>query len=329
VTDPAPRLVTLDSVPAAWRQAVVAIGNFDGVHRGHQTVLAAARAQADHIGTRAIILTLEPHPRAFFSGRTLFRLTPAPLKAAAAAGYDMDGTVVLPFDRALADLSAHDFVRQILIDRLGIRHAVTGFDFQFGHKRQGTPDLLHDEGAVNGFGVTVCGALSDRDGPISSTRIRAALARGEVATANELLGWSWSVEGRVVGGERRGRELGYPTANMALDPATELAHGIYAVRFVRRDGSVHGGVASFGRRPTFDNGKPLLETFVFDFTGDLYGETALVSLVAHIRPELRFDTVEHLVARMEQDSLEARAILERTPVTEIDRRIHAEWAALG
>ena len=146
---------------------------------------------------------------------------------------------------------------------------------------------------------------------------------------NALLGWRYAVAGTVIHGDARGRELGYPTANMELDPAATLAHGIYAVRFLRADGRLHDGVASYGRRPTFGEGRPLLETFVFDFSGDLYGETALVSLVGHIRPELRFDSVAALVARMDQDSLDARALLERHPPGELDRRLYSVWPSVG
>jgi riboflavin kinase/FMN adenylyltransferase len=325
---PAARLVSLDEVPETWRGAVVAIGNFDGMHRGHQAVLAAARAEAEHRAVAAIVLTLEPHPRAFFSGRPLFRLTPAPLKAAAAAALGLDGMLVLPFDRALADKSAEDFVREVLVENLAIGAAVTGYDFHFGKARRGTPAFLQGQGVLNGFAVTVVDALVDGEEAVSSTRIRAALAAGDVAAANALLGWSWSVAATVRHGDARGRDIGYPTANMALDPATELAHGIYAVRYVRPDGSVHDGVASYGRRPTFDNGAALLETFLFDFSGDLYGEAGLVSLFGFLRPEARFDSVEALVAQMQRDSIDARALLERHPPSAFDRRLYQAWAGL-
>jgi len=320
-----PRIARLDALPEEWRGAVIAIGNFDGVHRGHQAVLEAARAEAEHRGTPAIMLTLEPHPRAFFSGRPLFRLSPAPLKAALAAALGFDGTLVLDFDQALAGMSAEDFVTEILMKRLGIRAAVTGYDFQFGKARRGTPDFLVSQGVLHGFAVTVVEALVEGEEAVSSTRIRAALAGGEVAVANALLGWRFAVAGEIVRGDARGRDLGFPTANMALDPATELAHGIYAVRFLRRDGSLHDGVANYGRRPTFGGGDTLLETFVFDFSGDLYGEEALVALYGFIRKEERFSSVEKLVARMDQDAIDARLILERTPPGDLDRRIAGVW----
>ena len=321
----AARIASLDDMPAEWRGGVVAIGNFDGVHRGHKTVLDAARAEAEERGVACLMLTLEPHPRAFFSGRPLFRLTPAPLKAALAAALGLDGTLVLPFDRALAEKSAEDFVREVLVEKLAISAAMTGFDFQFGKARRGTPEFLRQQGRLHGFAVTIVPALEETGEAVSSTRIRAALAEGDVSTANDLLGWHFSVAGTVISGDKRGRQLGYPTANMRLDPAAELAHGIYAVRYLRPDGSLHDGVASYGRRPTFDDGAPIFETFLFDFSGDLYGETALVSLYGFIRPEKHFESVPALVARMEQDSIDARAMLERAAPGEVDRRLLRTW----
>jgi riboflavin kinase/FMN adenylyltransferase len=325
---PSPRLATPADIPPEWRGAVVAIGNFDGVHRGHQSVLRAARDEADRRGVACLMLTLEPHPRAFFSGKSLFRLTPAPLKAAAATAVGLDGTLVIPFDRARADQSAEDFVAEMLVGNLAIAAAVTGQDFHFGHARRGTPAFLRSEGERHGFAVALCDALMDGGEVISSTRIRAALSAGEMETANRLLGWRFAVAGEVAHGDARGRELGYPTANMTLDPVAALAHGIYAVRYVRPDGGVHDGVASYGRRPTFGDGKPIFETFLFDFSGDLYGENALVALYGRIRAEKRFDSAAALVVQMEQDSIDARALLERHAPSDFDRRIYEGWTML-
>jgi riboflavin kinase/FMN adenylyltransferase len=298
------------------------------VHRGHQAVLLAARAEAKHRGVACFMLTFEPHPRAFFSGRPLFRLTPAPLKAALAGALGLDGVLVLSFERELSEQSAEEFVRGILVERLAIGAAVTGYDFHFGKARRGTPRFLAEDGVRHGFAVTIVDALSDAGEAVSSTRIRAALAGGDVDLAAQLLGWRFAVAGEIVRGDARGRELGYPTANMRLDPATELRHGIYAVRFVRADGSISEGVASYGSRPTFGGGEPVLETFLFDFSGDLYGETALVSFYGFIREEQRFASATELVARMEADSIDARAILERMPVGDFDRKLFAAWANL-
>jgi riboflavin kinase / FMN adenylyltransferase len=173
--------------------------------------------------------------------------------------------------------------------------------------------------------VTIVDALREDGEAVSATRIRAALGVGDADTAAKLLGWHFAVAGKVVHGDKRGRTLGYPTANMTLDPASELAQGIYAVRFLRKDGSLLDGVASYGRRPTFGGGAPVLETFVFDFSGDLYDEEALVAFYGFIRPELKFDSVEALVTRMDQDSIDARALLERKPPGELDRGLHREW----
>ena len=322
------RLAPVGSVPAEWRGAVVAIGNFDGVHLGHQAVLRAAREEAARRRVAAIMLTLEPHPREFFTGRPLFRLTPAPLKAAAAAAVGLDGVVVLPFNGALAEQSAEQFVRDLLAGQLRISAAVTGYDFHFGKDRRGTPAFLREQGSEHGFAVQVVEPFVDGDLPVSSTRIRAALAQGDVALAIALLGRQFAVASPVIHGEARGRELGYPTANMALDPACDLRHGIYAVRFLRTDGTLKEGVASVGRRPTFDNGAALLETSLFDFSGDLYGETALVSFAGFIRPEERFSSVTELVAHMDRDALVSRTLLQQAPPGGTDRQFWDAWAKL-
>lgn len=322
-------IARFDAVPAAWRGAVVAIGNFDGVHSGHQAVLKAAEAEAEHLGVRCIVLTFEPHPRTFFApAKPVFRLTPANIKAALISALGFDGTLVMIFDSDVAGMEAEEFVTKILLEKLAVRHAVTGYDFHFGHNRRGTPKFLQESGLMHGFGVTVVAEHGDEGGAVSSSRIRQALGEGDIVHANSLLGWSWSVSGDIVHGDKRGRDLGYPTANMALSPDTALRHGIYAVRFVRASGEVHDGVANFGRRPTFDNGRPLLETFVFDFNGDLYGETALVSLIGWIRPEQAFASPEALVAQMDRDSAAARALLAETPPTPLDRKLVEIWPSV-
>ncbi len=323
-------LASLETMPPGWRNAVVAIGNFDGVHTGHQAVLAAARAEAARIGAPLIMMTFEPHPRTFFAPQApIFRLTDANVKTAIACAAGVDGVLVLPFDGELSAMSAEDFVRGILLEQLAIRHAVTGYDFHFGHKRLGTPDFLKRAGAQHGFGVTIVAEHGDEGGAVSSSRIRGALADGAVGEAREMLGWTWSVAGEIRHGEKRGRALGFPTANMILDPACNLRHGIYAVHLTRRDGSVQDGVASFGRRPTFDNGPPLLETYLFDFSGDLYGQTVLVSLAGWIRPELKFDDVEALIAQMTRDSAEARACLCGEQTAPLDNDVPRVWLQLA
>ncbi len=319
MTDPSkptpPFVVIRDPAAEAGRLrgAVVAIGNFDGVHRGHRAVIAAAMARAQALGRPAAALTFEPHPRSFFRPlEPLFRLTDERAKLRLFAATGLAGAIVLKFDAALAEPAPEDFVNDILLHRLGIAGAAVGFDFRFGHNRTGTPDLLAAEGARRAFAVEIVPAVETGGRRISSGRIRELLAAGRIAEANELLGYPWFVSGEVVHGDKRGRELGYPTANLRLDPACGLRHGIYAVR-VGLGSRRYDGVASFGRRPMFDVGTVLLEVFLFDFSGDLYGEAIDVAFIDWIRPELDFARIEDLVRRMDEDSRLARIALARAP----------------
>ncbi|UVK37527.1 bifunctional riboflavin kinase/FAD synthetase [Mesorhizobium sp. AR10] len=310
-------------LPACLRGGVVAIGNFDGLHRGHQAVLERALAEAGRRGAPALVLTFEPHPRKVFRPDTpLFVLTPPPMKARLLSHLGFAALVEQPFTRDFASLSAEAFVTDVLEKNLGITHAVTGFDFHFGKDRQGGPAFLMAAGERHGFGVTLVDAFRDEGAEVvSSSRIRALLGEGEVAEAAGLLGYRFTVEGEVIGGQQLGRTLGFPTANMRLSPEATLKEGIYAVRFRRADGKLHDGVASFGRRPTIDdNGAPLLETFVFDFSGDLYGEICAVSFFGFLRSEVKFDGLDALVAQMRRDEAEARALLAGvSPLSKLDR----------
>ncbi len=312
-------------LPAHLRGGVVAIGNFDGVHRGHQAVLERALAEARRRGVPALVLSFEPHPRKVFRpDMPLFVLTPPPMKARLLSHLGFAALVEQPFTRAFAALSAEAFVTDVLETNLGITHAVTGFDFHFGKDRQGGPAFLMAAGERHGFGVTLVDAFRDEGAEVvSSSRIRALLGEGEVTEAAGLLGYRFTVESEVIGGQQLGRTLGYPTANMRLSPEADLKEGIYAVRFRRADGTLHDGVASFGRRPTVDdNGAPLLETFVFDFSGDLYGEICEVSFFGFLRPEWKFDGLDALVAQIKRDEAEARALLEGvSPLSELDSAI--------
>ena len=304
-----------DSTPAADipRGAVIALGNFDGVHRGHRAVIAAAMRMAKARGTQALAMTFEPHPRDFFSGGTAqFRLTDEVDKLRLLAGTGLDGAVVMTFNHARASTAAQDFIHHDLVERLGICGIAVGYDFHFGKGRSGSPTLLQAEGPKLGIDVHVEPHFDVEGRAVSSTAIREALSRGEIDTANAMLGYPWFVTGEVVHGEKRGRDLGFPTANMRLDPNCALRHGIYAVR-VGRGSARLDGVASFGRRPTFDNGAPLLETFVFDFTGDLYGAVLDVAFIAYIRDELKFDGVDALIRQMDDDAAKARAALTAAP----------------
>jgi len=304
--------VVRDFAPGeALRGASVAIGNFDGVHRGHKAVIAAALARGRALGKPSAALTFEPHPRAFFNpDEPLFRLTPesAKLRLLAAAG--LDGAIVLTFNAELAKLSAQDFVERILVDRFAISSAAIGFNFHFGANRTGSPEFLQAQGRQHGFVVDVVPPLLDGGRPVSSGPIRAALAAGRVDDAAEFLGYPWFVSGTVIHGDKRGRELGFPTANLLLDPACALRHGIYAVRGAIGERR-YDGVASFGRRPMFDSGAVLLETFLFDFSGDLYGAEIDVAFFAWLRDEAVFASAKELVRQMEEDSRLARAALAR------------------
>jgi riboflavin kinase/FMN adenylyltransferase len=312
-------------LPAHLRGGVVAIGNFDGVHRGHQAVLGRALDEARRLGVPALALTFEPHPRKVFQpDEPLFVLTPPSMKARLLALLGFDGMVEQKFTREFAAQSAEAFVTEVLEHCLGVSHAVTGFDFHFGKDRQGGPAFLMAAGERHGFGVTLVDAFRDEGAEVvSSSRIRALLEEGDVAQAAGLLGYRFTVEAEVVGGQQLGRTLGFPTANMTLPAGAALRHGIYAVRFRRADGTLHDGVASFGRRPTVDdNGAPLLETFVFDFSGDLYGEICSVSFFGWLRGEEKFDGLEPLVAQMKRDEEEARALLAGVrPLSELDGNV--------
>jgi riboflavin kinase / FMN adenylyltransferase len=299
------------------RGAVVAMGNFDGVHLGHRAVIAAALEMGRTHGKPALALTFEPHPRSFFSPNTpQFRLTDETAKLRLLAGTGLAGAVVMTFDKLRAGTTAQDFIYHELIGRLGISGIAVGYDFHFGKGRVGSPSLLVSEAPRLGIEVDVQPHVDIEERPVSSSAIRMALAEGQIADATAMLGSPWFVSGEVIHGEKRGRDLGYPTANIRLDKNCGLKHGIYAVRVGRGQGKDQeriDGVASFGRRPTFDNGAPLLEIFLFDFDGDLYGQTLDVAFIGFIREEAKFDHVEALVAQMDDDSARARAALAAAP----------------
>jgi riboflavin kinase / FMN adenylyltransferase len=308
-----------DSTPAADipRGAVVAMGNFDGVHLGHRAVIAAALQMGKAHGRPALALTFEPHPRRFFSPTApQFRLSDETAKLRLLAGTGLAGAVIMTFDKRRAGTSAQDFIKHDLIERLGISGIAVGYDFHFGKGRVGSPSLLVAEGPRFGIEVDVQPHVDIDERPVSSSAIRDALAEGHIEDATAMLGGPWFVSGEVIHGEKRGRDLGYPTANIRLDNNCALRHGIYAVRVGRSHGKDQerlDGVASFGRRPTFDNGAPLLEIFLFDFKGDLYGAVLDVAFIGFIREELKFERVDALVKQMDDDSARARAQLAAAP----------------
>src|SRR6202045_3203463 len=307
--------VIRDTTPAAAipKGAVVAMGNFDGVHLGHRAVIAAALQMGRAHGKPALAVTFEPHPRSYFSPNTpQFRLTDEAGKLRLLAGTGLAGAVVMTFDKVRAETSAQDFIYHDLIGRLGVSGIAVGYDFHFGKGRVGSPSLRVGEAPRLGIEVDVQPHVDIAERPVSSSVIRMALAEGQIEDATAMLGGPWFINGEVIHGEKRGRDLGYPTANIRLGKNCGLKHGIYAVR-VGLGEQRFDGVASFGRRPTFDNGAPLLEVFLFDFKGDLYGRRLDVAFIAFLREELKFDGLDALVRQMDDDSIQARARLAATP----------------
>jgi riboflavin kinase/FMN adenylyltransferase len=268
-------------------------------------------------GTPAFAVTFEPHPRSFFSPNSpQFRLSDETNKLRLLAGTGLAGAVVMTFDKARAGTTAQDFIHHDLVARLGISGIAVGYDFHFGKGRVGSPSLLVSEAPRFGIEVDVQAHVDIAERPVSSSAIRMALAEGQIDDATAMLGGPWFVTGEVIHGEKRGRDLGYPTANIRLDKNCSLKHGIYAVRVGRgqgKDQERFDAVASFGRRPTFDNGAPLLEVFLFGFQGDLYGAALDVAFIGFIRDELKFDSVDALIRQMNDDSARARAQLAAAP----------------
>ncbi|MGH6840187.1 MAG: bifunctional riboflavin kinase/FAD synthetase [Methylocella sp.] len=299
--------------PPGLAGAVVTIGNFDGVHRGHLAVIARARTLAQELNCPCAVLTFEPHPADFFKGpNTIFRLTPRDAKARALEGLGIDGMIVFTFDKVLASLPAEAFIVEVLIRRLKVRAVVAGYDFHFGAGRSGSPALLKEAGSRLGFAVEIVervpAATADIDEAASSTAARAALEAGDVENAAQRLGHPFAIMGKVIHGQELGRTLGFPTANLLPDPSCRLRHGVYAVRVVAGT-KIYDGVASYGRRPTFGGGQALLEAFLFDFSGDLYAETIEVLFIGWIRAEAKFDSAAALLAEMQRDETRAREIL--------------------
>ncbi len=305
-----------DGLPPEARGAVVAIGNFDGVHLGHRALLAEGLRLAEGLDAPLGILTFEPHPRSVFRPQDPpFRLTPLRAKTHALEALGVAHLYVLHFDTAFAAETAEAFVRKILVEGLAARHVVVGQDFRFGHKRLGDAALLEALGRDFGFGVSALAPIAAEDGVIfSSSTIRRCLRDGQPAEAARLLGRPWQIEGRVEQGDERGRALGFPTANLGIDDYLVPALGVYAVRVMideAEDGAWQTGVANLGRRPTVDGSRILLEVHLFDFAGDLYGRHLRVQLIDFLRREKKFDGLEGLRAQIAEDCRQARAILAR------------------
>lgn len=300
-------------VPDRLKGAVLAIGNFDGLHRGHRAVIAAALRLAAPTDASVLAVTFEPSPRRFFKPDVpQFHITEEREKLRLMAATDLDGAVVMTFNAARAATAAADFINHDLIGRFSPSGIVAGFDFHFGKGRQGTPDFLISEGARLGVPVEIVQRFDWQGGRVSSGNIRDALIAGDLKAANTMLGYPFFATGAVIHGDKRGRELNYPTANIRLDPGCGLKHGIYAVRACVDDRLVEG-VASFGRHPMFDNGAALLEVHLFDFKGDLYGKVLDVAFIARIRDEATFDSLDALIRQMDDDSAKARAALRANP----------------
>lgn len=297
------------SVPSQLRGATIAIGNFDGVHRGHQFVLDAVRKLSDQGGCLAGVMIFDPHPRLFFQkNQTLFHLTDLNQKVELFKKNGMDLAVVLPFDLALSGLSAEQFVRDVLIEGLGIKGVVIGYDFHFGAKRLGTPEIMKQLGEELGLKVLIIDPVGVGGEVYSSSLIRDRLREGDVRGAGEALGYRWRVRGIVEQGDGRGHVLGYPTANIRLDAGQKLKQGIYAV-FVYIKGNKYAGASYLGRRPTFGEGELKLETYVFEFEGDLYNNLIEIEFIEFLREDQSFEDVQSLKVQMEADCLRARQIL--------------------
>lgn len=301
-----------DLAPAD-RGASVAMGNFDGVHLGHQAVIAQAAAAGGPLGAPLGIVTFEPHPRQHFApSAPPFRLMNAEARANRLEKLGVGQLYELPFDSRLAGMDAEAFVAEVLVAGLGVAHVTVGADFCFGKGRKGTTETLRALGARHGFGVTVAELVAFQGLEVSSTNIRAALAEGRPRDAATMLGHWHRIEGEVIHGEKRGRALGFPTANMGVEALHLPRLGVYAVKVDVLTGpqaGSYGGAASVGVRPMFGENQPNLESFLFDFSGDLYGQHLSVAFIDYLRPELKFDGLPALMAQIDADCEQARTIL--------------------
>lgn len=305
-----PRISSRDPIPDALRGGIAALGNFDGFHLGHQAVAGEAIAQAKAEGRPAIIATFDPHPVRYFTpDAPPFRLTTLDQRQRLFEAAGADAMLVFEFDAELAGTSAEDFIDKLLIERLGLAGIVTGEDFTFGKKRGGNINVLRERGGAQGLSSRAVGPVTDAGGVISSSRIRDALRSGDLATANRLLTRPFAVEAPVQHGDKNGRLLGFPTANMDLGKYLRPRYGVYAVRGRLPDGRLLDGAANVGIRPQFEPPKELLEPHFFDFSEDLYGQTIEVEFHAFLRPEGKYDSLDALIAQIAKDCEDAKAAL--------------------
>ena len=297
------------SLPAEWTGGVVAMGNFDGVHKGHQALVARAAEQARALEAPLVALTFEPHPRQFFVADTgPFRLTLLPAKVRLLAECGIQAVLAQRFDPAFAAITAQAFVDNVLLQGMGARHIVCGYDFTFGARRTGNVERLRELAAERAFGITVLDPVMHEGEIYSSTRIRESLRAGWVSEASELLGHPWEIEGTVETGDQRGRTIGFPTANVALGEHLRPRYGVYAVRALV-SGQWRNGVANLGKRPTFGKLQENFEVHLFDFSDDIYGQVLRVQLIEFIRPEMKFSGLDALKAQIVADGERARALL--------------------
>lgn len=298
------------------RGTSVALGNFDGVHCGHKAVIEAARDAGARLGAPSAVVSFEPHPRRYFQpDAEPFRLMTTSQLARALEGCGVDRLYLLPFDETMAALSDQGFAERVLAEGLGVRHVSAGFDITFGKGRSGSPEALKAYGEALGFGVSITPELCSPEGvKRSSSAVREALMGARPDQATEILGRPFAIEGEVIHGDKRGRTIGVPTANVALGDYVRLAYGVYATRTRLADGRWIDGVANLGVRPMFQSEEPLLEVWLFDFNEEIYGQVIETQLIAWIRPELKFDGLEALKARIDQDAETARQALARAPL---------------
>ena len=298
-------------LPDGMKGAAVAIGAFDGVHRGHQAVIATARDAARSLGAPLGVVSFDPHPRRWFQPDAApFRLMTSAQMARALGPLGVDRLYLLPFDADMAAMSDEAFATRVLADGLGVRHAAVGFDFTYGKGRTGSPEGLRRQGETLGFTVTVCDRVDDPDGlKLSSSAVREAVHAGDMERAKAILGRPFAIEGEVVHGDKRGRTIGVPTANIRLGDYMRPAYGVYATRTRLPDGRVVDGVSSLGLRPMYALDEPLLEVWLFDFDSDLYGQTVETELVAYLRGEQTFADLDALKAQIDADAAAARAAL--------------------
>ncbi len=298
-------------LPDRLRGAAVAIGAFDGVHRGHQAVIAQARAAADRLGAPLAVVSFDPHPRRWFQPEAApFRLMSTDQMARALAPLGVERLYLLPFDAAMAAMTDEAFAAEVLSEGLGVAHAAVGFDFTYGKGRTGSPEGLRRHGETLGFSVTVIDRIDDPDGlTLSASGVREALKAGDMPRAAAILGRPFAIEGEVIHGDKRGRTIGVPTANVGLGDYMRPAYGVYATRTRLPGSRVIDGVANLGVRPMFEIEQPLLEVWLFDFDGDLYGQKVETELVAFLRGEMAFDGLDALKIQIDRDADAAREAL--------------------